>query len=228
MSSPRSPTDLLEAFGTDRRQLGEATLAETYTMQGLLSVLWFGAQDARDVVICCSGAMGGLIGPARGVWHDLGVTGQQLGRGLAIVDYRQPEDDNLCLIDALATADRALRQGAERLLFVGHSFGGAVAVQCGIATADACVGVLGLATQSAGCENAMALAPTPLLLLHGSNDQILPSVSSLAVRDLAGYGDVEIIEGASHGLSECVDVITDRAETFFNRCFTPSETETPG
>jgi alpha-beta hydrolase superfamily lysophospholipase len=219
MSNPRSPTELLGAFGTDRRALGDGTLAETYTMQGLLSVLWFGPVGAQDLVICCSGAMGGLIGPSRGVWHDLGIAGAGSGRGLAIVDYRQPNDENLCLVDALATADRALRHGAERIIFVGHSFGGAVALQCGIATSAACVGVLGLATQSAGCENAAALAPTPLLLLHGANDQILPPVSSLAVRDLAGYGEVEIIDGASHGLVECVDTITERSEAFFDQCF---------
>ena len=41
-----------------------------------------------------------------------------------------------------------------------------------------CRGVVTLATQSAGCEHADQLGDTPLLLLHGTDDEILPPETS--------------------------------------------------
>ncbi len=190
-------------------------------MGGLLRTLRFGPEAAVDVVLCCPGAMGGLIGPARGLWHDLGRALAVEDRSLIVVDYRQPNDENLCLVDALATVERAMTRGASRFVFCGHSFGGAVALQCAIATGPSCVGMLGLSTQSAGCENASELNPTPLLLLHGTNDVILPPQSSAMVRELAGYGDLEFLEGASHGLVECADELAERTRAFVGACFEP-------
>ena len=60
---------------------------------------------------------------------------------------------------------------------MGHSFGGAVAVQAGALLAERTAGVVTLATQSAGCEPGEALgrAQGAVLLLHGDRDEILPS-----------------------------------------------------
>ena len=47
---------------------------EGFTLEGLLTFLWHGDPGAEQVVLMCGGAMGGLLGPANGLYHDLGET----------------------------------------------------------------------------------------------------------------------------------------------------------
>ena len=176
---------------------------ELFTMRGLLTVLWHGPADADRVVIAVGGAMGGLLGPADGLYHDLGV--RFAGDGIATlrVSYRAPNDFDRCVHDALAVADMAARQGARRFVTVGHSFGGAVAVQLGMAMGEYTAGVVTLSTQSAGCEDAAGLEGIPMLLLHGDRDEILPPFASEVVHQLAGgHGELVVLPGAGHLLSE--------------------------
>lgn len=176
---------------------------ELFTMQGLLTVLWHGPVEADRAVIMLGGAMGGLLGPADGLYHDLGVALADEGIASFRVQYRKPNDFGRCVHDALAVADVAARQGARRFVTMGHSFGGAVAVQLGMALGDHAGGVVTLATQSAGCEDAEGLADTPMLLFHGERDEILPSFASEVVHGLAGgHGELVLLPGTGHLLSE--------------------------
>jgi pimeloyl-ACP methyl ester carboxylesterase len=95
-----------------------------------------------------------------------------------------------------------MREGARRFVCVGHSFGGAVAVQAGTTLRGFCAGVATLATQSAGCEVADQLGATPLLLVHGERDEILSPQDSLMVKAIAGHGEVKIFPTAGHQLNE--------------------------
>ena len=128
-----------------------------YTLEGLVTLLWHGPRDAHDVVIMCGGAMGGLLGPADGLFPDLGETFAEQGIGTIRVGYRRPNDLDRCVMDVAAAADVSGRVGARRFVVVGHSFGGAVAVNTGVALGRHAAGVVGLATQSAGCEIAELL-----------------------------------------------------------------------
>jgi pimeloyl-ACP methyl ester carboxylesterase len=116
--------------------------------------------------------------------------------------------------DLLATAELAARHGAKRFVTVGHSFGGAVAIRAAIALGGDCAGVVTLSTQSAGCENAAGLGATPLLLLHGDNDELLPPETSFMVQALAGTGEVVILPGTGHLLTEAADELRDRLGTW--------------
>ncbi|MGK2929421.1 MAG: alpha/beta hydrolase [Acidimicrobiales bacterium] len=188
---------------------------ELFTMQGLLTVLWHGPQDAERAVIAVGGAMGGLLGPADGLYHDLGVRFAADGIATLRVSYRAPNDFDRCVHDALAVADIAARQGATRFVTMGHSFGGAVAVQLGMAMGDYTGGVVTLATQSAGCENAEGLADIPMLLVHGDRDEILPSFASEVVHQLSGgHGELVILPGTGHLLVEAGDHLRNRLGTW--------------
>ena len=44
---------------------------EGFTLEGLLTFLWHGDPQAERVVLMCGGAMGGLLGPADGLYQDL-------------------------------------------------------------------------------------------------------------------------------------------------------------
>lgn len=193
-------------------------------MQGLLTVLWHGPPDADRAVIAVGGAMGGLLGPADGLYHDLGTGFADAAIATLRVSYRRPNDFATCVHDALAVADIAARQGAERFVTMGHSFGGAVAVQLGMAMgADYTGGVVTLATQSAGCEDAEGLADIPLLLFHGDRDEILPAFASEVVHELAGgHGELVILPGAGHLLVEAGDVLRDRLRRWIPERLAPS------
>ncbi|MGI9601992.1 MAG: alpha/beta hydrolase [Acidimicrobiales bacterium] len=208
---PRTPLDLLDRLMTNEAELAPGVrLLEAYTMQGLLKLLWYGDRAAADVVVLLGGAMGGFSGPAGSLFLELGTHYAAQGRGVICCDYRRPDKLDLALLDGAATADWAMREGARRFVVVGHSFGGAVAVQLGTALTAHCVGVATLATQSAGCEQAAELEPTPLVLFHGDRDVILGPENSAMVQAMAGGGDLRIIAGADHGFHEGRDELRDQ------------------
>lgn len=209
---PRSPLELLEPLAREEKVIGDGFRhLEIYTMLGLLTILWHGPVDAEEVVVMAGGGMGGLLGPAGGLYHDLGVEFAARGIGSMRVGYRRPNDLVRCVHDLAAAADLASRAGGARFVTVGHSFGGAVAIQAGMVLGAHCRGIVTLSTQSAGCEDAGQLGDdVPVLLLHGDWDEILPAETSGVVRFLIGHGDVEILPGSGHLLTEAADRLRTR------------------
>jgi len=131
------------------------------------------------------------------------------------VAYRQPNDLSRCVHDTIAAVELACRHGGRRAVVLGHSFGGAVAVQAGMVLGGHCAGIVTLATQSAGCEDAGTLgADVPVLLLHGARDSILPPDASFMVRMLIGHGEVEILPDTDHLMTEAADHLRDRLGTW--------------
>ena len=207
---PATPLDQLEALAVQEQEIDDGlTQIEIYTMSGLLGLWWHGPRDAERVVLACGGAMGGTLGPGR-LFHRLGRTLTGEGIGTIRIDYRVPDDLPSCTHDAAAAADWAARQGARRMVAMGHSFGGAVAIRLAVALDEHCVGVVTFATQSAGCEPADQLGETPLLLIHGSRDELLPVRASEMVRFLADHGELEVIDGAGHLFDGHGDDLHDR------------------
>lgn len=207
------PLEMLEALARQEVVL-HATLRhlEVFTLRGLLTVLWHGDPDAEAAVVLGGGAMGGLLGPADGLYNWLGDELATRGSGIGVlrVGWRRPNDIDLCTLDLLAAADLAARGGATRFVTGGHSFGGAIAVRGGMAMGEWTRGVVTFATQSAGCEDAGGLT-APLRAYHGDRDELLPVMASEVVCQLSG-GDAEVVvcPGAGHLLSEAGDQL--RAE----------------
>jgi pimeloyl-ACP methyl ester carboxylesterase len=192
---------------------------ELFTMGGLLTVLWHGEPTSPGVVVACGGAMGGLLGPSGGLYHDLGNALAAQGIQTLRIAYRQPNDLSRCVHDAVAAVELACRNGGQSAVVLGHSFGGAVAVQTAIALREVVTGVVTFATQSAGCENADRLAPDlPFLLFHGDRDEILPADCSFIVQHIAGHGEVVVLPGAGHLLADEGQVLLDRLLEFIPAC----------
>ena len=187
---------------------------ELYTRRGLLTLLWHGDGTETAALICCGGAMGGLLGPGDGVYHRLGESLPAQGVSVLRVSYRKPNDLDLCCVDLAAAVQLAIGNGADRVVLAGHSFGGAVAVRVGVGLAEMVAGVVTYATQSAGCEVAGGLAPRPLLLFHGDSDEILPVDASAIVREIAGTGELVVLAGDGHLLSKSSDVLIARTTEF--------------
>jgi len=197
--SKARPFDRLRTLAIQEVTIAEGLRhLEVYTVDGLLTLLWHGPDSATSVVLMCGGALGGLLGPARGLYHDLGTVLAAKGVGTLRVGYRRPNDLQTCTLDVGAAADVANRAGAERFVVIGHSFGGAVAINAGVALRRVTRGVVTLSTQSAGCETAAGLGDVPLLLVHGDRDELLPVAASEAVRTLAGHGELVVLPGAGH------------------------------
>lgn len=206
----RSPLAALDALAAQEVEVTERLRhVEMYTLGGLLTMLWHGDPELEHVVLACGGAMGGLLGPADGLYHDLGVRFAEQGIGLVRVGYRKPNDLGACVHDLVAVAELAARRGARRFVTMGHSFGGAVAIRAAIALGDDAAGVVTLATQSAGCEEAERLAGTPVLLLHGTNDEILPPQASELVQMMTG-GELMVFPGTGHLFTDVSDELRER------------------
>lgn len=206
----------------------ELTHHELYSNEGLLSLLWHhaaaGDAIARHAVLYCGGALGGVLGPAGGLFHQLGVNfaGAAVADGLR-VGYRVPNDLDRCVDDVVAAAELAGSVGVERFVVVGHSFGGAVAVGAGVALGDRCAGVVALATQTAGCEGGEELArnAVPVLLIHGDNDAILPHLASQLVHMLTG-GELVILPGVDHRFSGAGEELRRRLLAWIAERFDPA------
>jgi pimeloyl-ACP methyl ester carboxylesterase len=61
---------------------------------------------------------------------------------------------------------------------------------------------------------AAELGSTPLLLLHGTDDEILPPETSNVVQMLAGHGDIVLLPGTGHLLTESADEVRARTLAF--------------
>lgn len=188
---------------------------EIYTPHGLLTVfahqVAVGSSPAAAIV-ACGGAMGGVLGPGHGLFHRLGTVWPERGVEVYRVGYRAPNDLDRCAHDVACAVEMAVRRGAERVVVMGHSFGGAVAVRVAVVMTAEVSGVVTFATQSAGCEVAGALAGRPLLLFHGDRDELLPMHSSEMVRMIAGSGELVVLPGDGHLLGRSDDIILDKLD----------------
>ena len=175
---PRSPLELLEALDRAKRSRSRPASATSRSTRcaGCSRCSGTARSTPTTVLVTCGGGMGSLLGPADGLYHDLGV---RLRRARHRHDPRRLPQAQRPRRAACTTwpPPPTSPGGAARARFVvmGHSFGGAVAIQTGAVLGTHCRGVVTLSTQSAGCEVAAELGDTPLLLLHGTDDEILPA-----------------------------------------------------
>ena len=190
---------------------------EVYTARGLLTALVHEPTTAAAVpaaIVMCGGALGGLLGPGHGLYHALGERWSARGVRAVRVDYRTPNDLDRCAHDLACGVEWARDAGAERIVVMGHSFGGAVAIRTAVMMPASVVGVVTFATQSAGCEVAGALDGRPLLLFHGDRDELLPPESSQMVQMIAGSGEVVMLPGDGHVLGNSDAAITERLDSW--------------
>ncbi|MEY2458968.1 MAG: hypothetical protein QOG30_798 [Acidimicrobiaceae bacterium] len=215
-----APLDLLDAIAVQEVDVAPGLRhVEVFTMRGLLTILWHGPRDAEHLIVAGGGAMGGLLGPAGGLYHRIGEALAERGIGTLRISYRRPNDLDGCTIDMCAAVDLASRGGGRDAVTMGHSFGGAIAVRTACALGDVVKGVVTFATQSAGCEQAEELNGRPMLMFHGDRDELLPPQASEMVRFIAGTGELIVLPGEGHLLSGAGDVMLARTLAFVDEAF---------
>ena len=222
----QTPLDVLGIMASQQAMLSPGLRhIEMYTRRGLLGILWHEPGDrARDAgVVMMGGAMGGLMGPGDALYHQLGEDFSARGIPAMRISWRKPNDMDACCVDAAAAVQMMVGTGCERVILMGHSFGGAVAVRVAVGLSAMVAGVVTFATQSAGCEVAGGLAGRPLLMFHGDRDEILPVEASEVVRAIAGHGELRIMPGDGHLLAKSHDIMREEVNAWCDTVFAPGE-----
>lgn len=220
--APQTPLEMLDVMASQQATLSPSLRqVELYTSRGLLSLLWHEPTGhARNVgVVMMGGAMGGTLGPGDSLFHVLGETLAEQGVPSLRMSYRKPNDMDRCCIDAAAAVQLLVGSGADSVVLMGHSFGGAVAVRVAVGLSEMVGGVVTFATQSAGCEVAGGLQGKPLLMFHGDSDSILPVEASEVVKAMAGSGDLHVMHGDDHLLAKSHDTMVDIVLPWLNTVF---------
>jgi dienelactone hydrolase len=159
--------------------------------------------------IMVGGVGGDFDSPANELYPRLARSLQPEGVSTLRVQFRDPVDLDDSMADVLLGIEFLRSRGTRRIALVGHSLGGAVAIQAALRSPDV-VTVVTLATQGFGTEGVEDLAPRSILLVHGYDDDVLPPVCSIDAYDRAAQPKtLKLLEGTRHGLNEsATDVFT--------------------
>jgi alpha/beta superfamily hydrolase len=204
-----SPEDLTLSIKGVRAREGEAPgelLVELNTTRGTITVHLSPCEGKTGVAVFLGGAAGGVRGPADAVYVRLARDLVDSGVTAVRVEYRDPGEFEECVLDALAACSFVKGIGAERVVLVGHSFGGAVAVKAG-ELSPLTTAVCSLSAQRYGTFEVDVLGK-PLLLIHGSRDEVLDQQASKDIYERAKEPKrLVILEGSGHGLLEHRDEV---------------------
>jgi len=178
------------------------------TPNGDIECIYHSVGEPRGV-IWVSGARGGFDGPSSGVYSKVSRELVSKGMNSLRLNYRFPGELDHCITDVLIAIRFLDCLGIDRIALVGHSFGGAVVIMAGIMTTQV-KAVVALSSQTLGAQRVNELSPTPLLLVHGDNDRILPSSCSKQIYRWAGEPkELVIYRGSGHLLEECKEELHD-------------------
>ena len=182
---------------------GESVLLRTD--RGDIQALRHPAPAAQHGVIWVGGARGGFGRPGQGAYARLADVLRRDQIASLRLRYRHPNVLPECALDVMAGVLYLAHSGAQSVVLVGHSFGGAVVITAG-ALHDHVAGVVALAPQTYGARLAGQLAPRPLLVVHGKADTRLPYACGVQIYHWAREPkQLVLYEGAEHRLDECAE-----------------------
>jgi cephalosporin-C deacetylase-like acetyl esterase len=170
---------------------------------------------ASNAVIWVGGVGGGWDTPARELYPHLCQKLIRKDINSLRVRFRYPTDLYKSVLDVIEGIHFLEQQGIESVGLVGHSFGGAVVIQAATTTTTAASSsdtvrtVVTLSTQSYGAEGISGLKQgSSILLIHGTDDKVLPPYCSSYVYNLANDPkEIIFYRGARHGLDEAAEQV---------------------
>jgi pimeloyl-ACP methyl ester carboxylesterase len=174
------------------------------TTRGDIELIVHGATPSGRAVLCLSGALGGVDGPSK-LYPRLGASVPQQGITVTRLNYRVPNEFGECVLDTVAGLTFLKAMQDDRLAIIGHSFGGAVAINAGTLSPEVKT-VIGISSQLFGAHVAGELAPRALLLLHGTADEVLPAECSERIFENSQEPKVlRLFTGVGHRFAEAPD-----------------------
>jgi fermentation-respiration switch protein FrsA (DUF1100 family) len=160
--------------------------------------------DLEAVFVPCEGRPGCVVfvgdEGAQGAYRR--VSEQLVADGVTSLRLRPrvPGEFSEGVIDVLAGCAFLKGLGGGSAVVVGHSYAGAVAIRSGTISPFVSA-VAAIAPQRFGTQGVEAMAK-PLLLIHGSEDQVLPPLASDDVYQRAQEPKrLVMVEGADHGFA---------------------------
>jgi hypothetical protein len=185
------------------------------TDDGDVECIFHPAGGDRGIIWLC-GALGGFDGPSFGIFKILSEGMVADGISSLRLHYRYPGEFEECVLDVLAGIDFLKQKGINRVALVGHSFGGAVAIQAGTMSRNV-KAVVGLSSQTYGARRVAELSPRPLLLIHGERDRNLPAASSHYIYEWARQPkELYILKNNGHFLREAHDELLRQLREWLN------------
>jgi uncharacterized protein len=182
-------------------------------------------EGETGAAVLLSGASGGFDGPADRLYPALASALRDLRVSTLRLDYRRPGEFDECLLDALGALSFLKGIGAERVVVAGHSFGGAVAIRAGT-LAPIVSGVVAMSSQLHGAREVAELAPRPLLLVHGMDDQVLEATASETIFAWAEEPKrIVLYAGAGHSLIQCRQELLELLSEWIPAHAAPPEAE---
>lgn len=178
------------------------------TTRGEIEGLLHPVEGGSGAIICVGGAMGGIDGPAGGLYGRLAESLEPEGVTVLRLEYRQPNDFQECVLDVLAGCSFLKGIGATDIVLVGHSFGGAVVIKAG-ELASTVVAIVSLSPQLFGTRQVEQLGK-PLLLVHGMADTVLSYEASEDIYRRANEPKrIVLYAEAGHSLFQAKEQVLD-------------------
>lgn len=146
------------------------------TTRGPIDGVLHPVEGGTGAVVTVGGAMGGIDGPADSLYARLSTLLAEAAVTVFRVEYREPNNLEECVLDALAGCSFLKGIGATGVVLLGHSFGGAVVIKAA-ELAPFVQGVVSMSTQLYGTYEVEHMNK-PLLLVHGTADTILSHEAS--------------------------------------------------
>ena len=221
----KQPLELLPESVTPHQTVDGVEELTLHTSAGHVAARLHPAPAGAPAVVWVGGAGGGLDGPAGGLYPRLARQGVASLR----LHYRHPNHLEECVLDTLLGAEYLARQrGYRGVALVGHSFGGAVVISAGALSA-AVTAVVAMSSQTYGTDLAPQVSPRPLLLVHGTADEILPDACSQNIYDRArDPKELRLYRGCRHGLDECREQVDADVVSWLLRALQPPATPGTG
>ena len=176
---------------------------------GGLDCRYYHTAGASKAVIWVGGVGGGWDTPARGLYPLLSQKLMRKEIDSLRVRLRCPTDLYESVLDVIEGIHFLEQQGIKSVGLVGHSFGGAVVIQAAAtASSDTVRTVVTLSTQSYGAGVSRLKKGSSILLIHGTDDKVLPPYCSSNVYNLANDPkEIIFYKGATHGLDEVAEEV---------------------
>jgi O-acetyl-ADP-ribose deacetylase (regulator of RNase III) len=195
---------VLKLHGAEMQELpGKVAAVTLHTSRGDIQAILHPSKAGRGAVIWTGGSNGDVNGPAGGVFADLAGDLAPVGVSSLRIRYRFPNQFYECVLDVLAGVSFLRGLGSEGIAVIGHGRGGAVAIMAGVLS-EHIKAVAALSSIGYGTHLVRQLSPRPLLLVHGSDDDVAsPSTSEALYRDSGEPKRLVNFPGAGHSLDEC-------------------------
>ncbi|WP_414468796.1 alpha/beta hydrolase [Methanobacterium sp. ACI-7] len=192
-------------YGNTNNEFLDVTLK---TDRGDILCRYYKVPNSKLGAIWVGGVGGGFDTPSKDLYPELSKKLMNENISSLRIQYRNPVNMEECIYDVITGIIFLEREGISEIALTGHSLGGAVVIQAA-AVSSSIKTVVTLATQSFGTDNVKEFNKgTSILLIHGSEDSILPVSCSRMVYGIAHEPKERVIlSGNGHCLEESANEV---------------------